>query len=621
MTGKRIESIIYKRFAALLVISFVMASLIGFLVQNYFQQRQTFTLLREYIEDFDSEWDFDADMKAYSYEWGWGEAEDFSITEFQDNDLLARTVRANVGMVSEISIVDERGVVTYSSAPEMIGFDLHDDDYLDDYLCLLDREGYFAKDFEPNPFGTDKDLKMVYTAITVKNYSGFILFGYDRDALQNHMEKKLWEGVTGNRIGTTGFLIVCNNDKTIVGVTESAISDTLTNDVPYDGELVLPEKDDIIYDKLLFYGKKSYVAAVKKPDYYLIASYPEDEANSLRRKYNILFMIIFLAIMSVLFVVLYPFLNKHVLSSVRSIHGSLKRITSGDLDEKAAAGGSLEFHDLSGDINDTVSKLKELIQEAKEQMASEMENAWRIQESAVPTVFPENDRFSIFASMNTAEAVGGDFYDFFMTDSNTLVFVMADVSGKGMPAALYMMRAKTLIKTYASYGLPVEKVAEKTNIKLCEDASRTMFVTAWIGFLNLRTGVLSYVHAGHTIPVLVGSEVSFVKQKINLVLGGVKRAKYIRQEITLSPGESIFLYTDGVSEAHNVKGEMYSEAKLLEVIRAYCKDAPDRQGNDFCRDVCCFVAEDVFAFEGEAPQFDDITMMCVRYEGSMTDGE
>lgn len=621
MTKKRIESIIYIRFTALLVISFAVASLIGLSVQNYFQQRQTFTLLREYIEDFDAEWDFDADMKAYSYEWGWGEAEDFSIAEFQDNDLLARTVRANVGMVSEISIVDERGVVTYSSDPEMTGFDLHNDDYLDDYLCLLDREGYYAKDFEPNPFVTDEDLKMVYTAITVKDYSGFILFGYDRDVLQNHMESRLWQGVTGNRIGNTGFLIVCNNDKTIVGVTESAINDTLTNNVSYDGELVLPEKDDIIYDKLLFYGKKSYVAAVKKPDYYLIASYPVDEANALRRKYNILFMSIFLAIMSVLFVVLYLFLDKHVLSSVRSIHGSLKRITSGDLDEKAAAGGSLEFHDLSGDINDTVSRLKELIQEAKEQMASEMENAWRIQESAVPAVFPENDRFSIFASMNTAEAVGGDFYDFFMTDSNTLVFVMADVSGKGMPAALYMMRARTLIKTYASYGLPVEKVAEKTNIKLCEDASRTMFVTAWIGFLNLRTGVLSYVHAGHTIPVLVGSEVSFVKQKINLVLGGVKRAKYIRQEITLSPGESIFLYTDGVSEAHNVKGEMYSEAKLLEVIRAYYKDAPDRQGNDFCRDVCCFVAEDVSAFEGEAPQFDDITMMCVRYEGSMTDGE
>lgn len=151
MTEKRIETIIYKRFAALLVISFAMASLIGFSVQNYFQQRQTFTLLREYIEDFDANWDFDADMKDYSYEWGWGEAEDFSITEFQDNDLLARTVRANVGWVSEISIVDDRGVVTHSSDPGMIGFDLHNDDYLDDYLCLLDREGYYAKDFEPNP--------------------------------------------------------------------------------------------------------------------------------------------------------------------------------------------------------------------------------------------------------------------------------------------------------------------------------------------------------------------------------------------------------------------------------------------------------------------------------------
>ena len=169
---------------------------------------------------------------------------------------------------------------------------------------------------------------------------------------------------------------------------------------------------------------------------------------------------------------------------------------------------------------------------------TELSVARDIQESAVPTVFPEDDRFELFASMDTAEAVGGDFYDFFMRDENTLVFLMADVSGKGMPAALYMMRAKTLIKTYAEQGLSVDAVATETNKKLCEDASRDMFVTAWIGFLELDTGVLSYVHAGHTLPVLIrGGEladnaeengVGFVKKKINTVLGGLKKVKYTR---------------------------------------------------------------------------------------------
>ena len=194
---------------------------------------------------------------------------------------------------------------------------------------------------------------------------------------------------------------------------------------------------------------------------------------------------------------------------------------------------------------------------------------------------------------------------------------MADVSGKGMPAALYMMRAKTLIRTYAEQGLPVEKVADLTNQKLCEDVSAEMFVTAWIGFLDLGTGVISYVHAGHTFPVLVSGAgddaISFVKQKINMVLGGLKKAKYVRQEISLRPGDSIFLYTDGVTEAKAPSGDMYGEGRLIKLIKEKAGDIEAADRNEFCRDACEMVYCDVCNFAAEAEQYDDITMMWVKF--------
>ena len=156
-------------------------------------------------------------------------------------------------------------------------------------------------------------------------------------------------------------------------------------------------------------------------------------------------------------------------------------------------------------------------------------------------------------------------------------------------------------------------MARQVNLKLCEDAARKMFVTVWLGFLDIRTGLLSYVHAGHTLPVHVGGEISFVKQKINTVLGGIKKAKYIRQEIRLLPGESIYLYTDGVTEAFNAAGEMYGEKRLIALIEENRNKLTGLKGNALCKTGCEMVYKSVMEFAGEAPQFDDITMMWVTY--------
>ena len=594
----------------LVLIAFVLASVVGVLLQNYYQRRQSFTLLREYIEDYDANLGFDAEMKRYATT-GWemdNSAEEDSFKKFCDDEFLKRVVESNADWISELDIVDDRGIVAYTSNPAMAGRDLHSEDELSEFLCILDGEDYYAGKFYPNPFELNPSLETVYIAVSVKDYDGLVLFGFNEKNIHLQFLSFLWHKINTIHIGNTGYLIVCDMDKEMIGITDTAESDLLEEDVLYEGEVELPETENEIREEITeFYGEKCYVSAVKKPGYYLIAAYPVDDANSLREKYNFIFVVSSVIILFVLFVVLSILVNNHVVREIGSIHGSLKKITGGDLDEKAAVYGSLEFRDLSGGINDTVSNLKDRIQAAREQMAVEMENARRIQESAVPNVFPENDAFELYASMHTAEAVGGDFYDFFMRDEDTLVFVVADVSGKGMPAALYMMRAKTLIRTYAEQGLPVDEVAGNANVKLCEDASKDMFVTAWIGFLNIRTGELSYVHAGHTLPVLISDEVVFVKQKINTVLGGIRKAKYARQEIRLSPGDSIYLYTDGVNEAHNGANEMYGEEQLITRIR----EGFDRDSS--CRAGCEMIYRSVMDFTGEAPQYDDITMMWIRY--------
>ena len=362
------------------------------------------------------------------------------------------------------------------------------------------------------------------------------------------------------------------------------------------------------------YGERAYVSAIREPEYYIVNVYPIAEADRCMLQNNVMAVVLFFTILSVFFITFIIVIKRRVIRDVEKTHSELKLITEGDLDVKVDASGSLEFAELSDGINETVGKLKDLIREEDERVKAELQNAKKIQESAVPKVFPKDERFELYASMNTAEAVGGDFYDFFMRDENTLVLVMADVSGKGMPAALYMMRAKTLIRTCAEQGLPVDEIAIEANKRLCEDDSLGMFVTAWIGLLELDTGVLSYVHAGHTMPVLVQRDgasenaASFVKQEIDMVLGAFEDAGYMRQEIRLAPGDSIFLYTDGVTEANDVNKEMYGEERLLSFITENMSDSS-------CKAACEAVLSDVNSFADGAAQFDDITMMWVKYYG------
>ena len=243
---------------------------------------------------------------------------------------------------------------------------------------------------------------------------------------------------------------------------------------------------------------------------------------------------------------------------------------------------------------------------------TELSMATRIQAETLPNIFPpfpERDDFEIYATMNPAKEVGGDFYDFFLIDNTHLGLVMADVSGKGIPAALFMMVSKILVQNYAMMGLSPKEVLESVNKQICANNPEEMFVTVWYGCLDLMSGKLTAANAGHEYPVLKkpGESFELIKDKHGLVVGGMDGVKYKEYELQMDPGAKIFLYTDGVPEATNAENELFGTERMVKALRIMENDRPE--------DILGVVNAAVVDFVKEAPQFDDLTMMCVEYIG------
>lgn len=245
----------------------------------------------------------------------------------------------------------------------------------------------------------------------------------------------------------------------------------------------------------------------------------------------------------------------------------------------------------------------------KERIAAELDVARNIQASMLPCTFPafpERPELDIYASMTPAREVGGDFYDFFLVDDNRLALVMADVSGKGVPAALFMVNAKTLLKNAAQSGLSPKAVLEKVNNQLCAGNEADMFVTVWLGILEISTGRLICANAGHEYPVLrrAGGDYELVKNKNGFVLAGMEGTHYQEYELHMEPGDRLFLYTDGVAEATDAHNVLYGTGRMLAAL--------NRNKDAGCETLLRRLKEDIDAFVGKAPQFDDITMLILE---------
>ena len=268
--------------------------------------------------------------------------------------------------------------------------------------------------------------------------------------------------------------------------------------------------------------------------------------------------------------------------------------------------------------NDTLRHVEELTRATadKERMAVELSLASAIQSNILPSTFPPypNRRdFDIYASMDAAKEVGGDFYDFYLLEEDRLAFLVADVSGKGIPAALFMMRAKMTIKALAESGADVHVILSKANEKLCEKNEAGMFVTTWIGIVDMKTGVLSYANAGHNPPLIRRRQGMFeyLKTQPNFILAGIDGVSYRKNEIQLLPGDELFLYTDGVTEATNRDRALFGESCLRETLNGISDETVEAK--------CKSVKNAIDRFAGDVEQFDDITMLAIKFDSFQDD--
>ena len=347
-----------------------------------------------------------------------------------------------------------------------------------------------------------------------------------------------------------------------------------------------------------------------------------------RNRFVRLVLVALIALVILILVGQQLYLHKVLLKPLRAITGEASRFAQEQVPAEKKLAETVRNKDEIGTLAGSVDRMEEQIAAyiqdlttataEKERISTELTLAKRIQENMLPSTFPpfpDRKEFDIYASMDPAKEVGGDFYDFFLIDHDHLALVMADVSGKGIPAALFMMAAKIMIQNIAMTGVSPREVLETTNNRICQSNHTEMFVTVWLGILDLKTGQLTATNAGHEYPVVTRTAGGFelLKDRHGFVIGGMEGMRYTEYELKLEPGQELFLYTDGVPEATNAQNELYGTERMMKVLNS--NPNLDPQG------VLEEVKADVDRFVGSAPQFDDLTMLCVRFNGQAESAE
>ncbi len=362
----------------------------------------------------------------------------------------------------------------------------------------------------------------------------------------------------------------------------------------------------------------SYTGAVKlqntEEEAYLTFAKPFSMVFANRSILMLFTSLITLLLLVIVYVVVDRILKVVVVDPINNANRSLEKITNGDLDQMVSEVGSNEFASLSIGINTTVDALKGWIDEANRRMERELATARAIQEGSLPRTFPafpKCETVDLFATMDAAKEVGGDFYDYFEIDDTTVGFLIADVSGKGVPASLFMMSAKTEIQNHLSTGVEPAQAIARANAYLCAHNEAQMFVTVWAATLDCSTGKLCYVNAGHNFPLLRhgrNGSWEWLKKRCGLFLGTFEVARYKQETIFLEPGDELVLYTDGVNEAFSIDDEEFGNDRLERFLALHA----DLRPQEMVRGLRAEVAQ----WAEGAEQSDDVTILVVEYDVS-----
>lgn len=523
--------------------------------------------------------------------------------DLPDDDLIIRYL-SDILDVAELLIIDENGIVIKGNVPDYNGYDMASGSQSAEFLCLLGEKDTYVQEYGPISYNSEVFRKYAGAKLTT---GGFVQVAFDAERFQRDIDEDV-RTVTQNRhVGESGYIVIANGNGTIISSPNLEKAGKITPDQMKQFQAL----EEGVPFKAEFGGGKNLCMFFLREGYYITAVIPMREIVNARNTSVIISAIMESIIFAIIFLMEYNAIDVLVIRNLTKVTTALDEIAEGNLDVVVDVRSNREFDSLSNDINETVRFLKEHIAQENIRISQELEYAKNIQKTALPSVFPAfpgRQEFDIFASMDPAKEVGGDFYDFYLIGEDKLGFVVADVSGKGIPAALCMMRAKTLIKSYADSFLSPDRILEAANKDLCENNETGMFVTVWLGILDLKTGHVEFANAGHNPPLVFrqGEGYSYFKVRPGFVLAGLENSRYKNYSMDLTPGDRLFLYTDGVTEAANAENDLFGDARLLSAIN--CSECATAE------ETCAFVRSSVDGFVGDVPQFDDITMLSLYFK-------
>ncbi len=597
LKSNKIVYIFQRQLFCCVAVAFVLTSIFLINLQYNLSRRETYNLLYLNIQDVRadiSDWS-DENLLALAHE---------VADAFPGSDI---NTLAEEYHIAEINIIDENGIVVESTFQYFEGYDMHSGEQSAAFLVLLDGEtGEYVQNYQATAF--DPRIFRKYAGIALPE-GGFVQVGYNAEQFQEDLAFEVKDATKNRHIGEKGYILIADENWMIVSDQQGDLGGNLSDTgIEIDTEQI-PQDSRF---SATVYGEKCTCMYESTEGYYIISVIPKSEAFFSRNLSIAVTIEIEIIIFGVLFILIYFLIRVLVVNNIYQINDSLSKITEGDLDVVLEKKPVEEFTTLSEDINATVDTLKHYITEAETRMDEELSFAEQVQYSSLPNVFPpypERKDLDLFAAMYTAKEVGGDFYDFYFVGDDRLAFLIADVSGKGVPAAMFMMRAKTLLKSLTEASQDVGKAMTRANDMLCENNDACMFVTAWLGILDCKTGMLEYVSAGHNPPLILkkGDTFQYLRSKPGFVLAGLEGFVYETERMQLSSGDMIFLYTDGITEAENESEQFYGEERLLKLCRS--------NENASAEELSRAVKADVDAFVNGAQQFDDMTMLALRYLG------
>lgn len=500
-------------------------------------------------------------------------AADSVVEQLHESNAITHELAVEIARqrgLDELNIVSRNGIILASNDAKLVGVNMADKPKSAEFLVLTNGVRHALS----HPFRAgahNPDARRKYVGVAFPDGNGFVQVGMDEDRIVAMFPSIMGFIFDQWLLGEKGFFLCAdkNDGHLISNPARHRNEASFLSETGYD-----PNDPDVREDAKTTFGQTLFgddcdCRAVVFCGYRIIAALPPTEYYT-TRTYFFMVMALVLAMMFTAFVLL-----------VRRIDISMSRIES-------------------------------FYRAENTRIAREFAIASTIQRASLPPPLPDNRMFALMADMQPAKEVGGDFYDFFMLDHTHLAFLVADVSGKGVTGALYMMTAKTLIKDAFSTASNPAAALDKANKELCANNPASMFLTVWLGVLDVESGQIVYANAGHNPPVLVknqSADVSFVTEKSGPVLAFSDAFPYRSRTLQLQSGDALFLYTDGVTEALDVRNTLFGEDRLIETISAVVDPNP--------KILCTVVRAAVSAFAGSAPQADDITVMALRFTGGV----